>query len=263
MKRPKVIVINTASIDGKIAISPDSPLLFGDERWQVIEGWSPASESTGAYDQLKRIHSPQATLEGSGSFVPESAEPSPLPPFEGDALSLYEDYLPDDVVRREGHQGWFTAVDGRGRVRNWTKDGAAFGEEHVGWHLLVLVGRHTPPDYLAYLRHETIPYLVAGDGPVDLRLGLEKMLTKLGVTCVLSTAGGKLNSALLRAGLVDEVNVEFLPAIIGGRETPALFDSPALEPGERPGRLELISAQVQASGRLWARYRVVARGENV
>lgn len=260
MNKPKVVIINTASIDGKIAISPDSPLLFGDERWQAIEGWSPASESTGAYDQLKRIHSPQATLEGSGSFVSESAEPGPLPSLEGDAASLYEDYLPDDVVRREGHRGWFTAVDGRGRVRNWIKDGAVFGADHVGWHLLVLVGRHTPPDYLAYLQRESIPYLVAGGGPVDLHLGLEKLRTELGVTCVLSTAGGKLNGALLRAGLVDEVNVELLPAVIGGRETPALFDSPGLEPGETPIQLKLIAAQVQAEGRVWLRYRVVPKG---
>jgi riboflavin biosynthesis pyrimidine reductase len=260
MNKPKVVIINTASIDGKIAISPDSPLLFGDERWLAIEGWSPASESTGAYDQLKRIHSPQATLEGSGSFVPQSAEPRPLPPFEGDPESLYEDFLPVGIVNREGHRGWFTAVDGRGRVRNWIKDGAVFGEEHVGWHLLVLVGHHTPPDYLAYLQRESIPYLVAGGGPVDLHLGLEKLRTELGVTCVLSTAGGKLNGALLRAGLVDEVNVELLPAVIGGRGTPALFDSPGLEPCETPIQLKLIAAQVQAEGRVWLRYRVVPKG---
>jgi 2,5-diamino-6-(ribosylamino)-4(3H)-pyrimidinone 5'-phosphate reductase len=261
MNRPKVVIINTASVDGKIAASPDKPLLYGDDRWQAIEEWSPARESTGAYDQLKRIHNPQATLEGSGSFVPEAAKPDPLPPFEDDPEPLYEDFLPEKVVHREGHRGWFTAVDGRGRVRNWIKDGAVFGEAHIGWHLLVLAGRHTPPEYLAYLRRESIPYLVAGDGPVDLRLGLEKMHAKLGVTCVLSTAGGKLNGALLRAGLVDEVNVEFLPAVVGGRETPCLFDMAALEEDEGPTRLELMSAQVQAGGRVWARYRVV-QGED-
>jgi riboflavin biosynthesis pyrimidine reductase len=257
MSKPQVIIINSASLDGKLAISPDRPLLYGDERWQAIEEWSAAEGETSAYEQLKAIHKPQATLEGSGSFVPEGAEPDPLPPSEGDPLSLYEDFLPDEVVHRAGHRGWFVAVDGRGRVRNWIKDGAAFGADHVGWHLLVLVGYHTPPEYLAYLRRESIPYLVAGDGPVDLRLGLEKMREKLDVTCVLSTAGGRLNGALRRAGLVDEVNVEFLPALVGGRETPSLFDAPALQPDEWPTRLELISAQVQSAGRVWLRYRVI------
>jgi 2,5-diamino-6-(ribosylamino)-4(3H)-pyrimidinone 5'-phosphate reductase len=257
MKRPKVTIINSASLDGKLATSPDRPLLYGDERWQAIEEASPAIESTGAYEQIKRIHKPQATLEGSGSFVPEGIKPEPLPPVEGGPEALYDDFLPDAVVHRKDHQGWFTAVDGRGRVRNWIKDGAVFGEEHVGWHLLVLVGRHTPPEYLAYLQREAIPYLVAGDGPVNLRLGLEKMHEKLGVARLLSTAGGKLNGALLRAGLVDEVNVELLPAIIGGSDTPSLFDAPALKPDEWPTRLKLISTHVQSEGRVWLRYQVV------
>jgi riboflavin biosynthesis pyrimidine reductase len=261
MSKPQVIVINSASLDGKLAISPDRPLLYGDERWQAIEEWSAAEGESSAYEQLKAIHKPQATLEGRGSFVTADSEPEPLPPFEGDPAPLYEDFIPESVVHREGHRGWFTAVDGRGRVRNWIKDGAVFGAEHAGWHLLVLVGHHTPAAYLAYLQRESIPYLVAGDGPVDLRQSLEKMRKKLGVTCVLSTAGGRLNGALLRAGLVDEVNVEFLPAVIGGPETPSLFDSPLLKPDERPTRLELISVQKQAAGRVWLRYRVIQGGD--
>jgi 2,5-diamino-6-(ribosylamino)-4(3H)-pyrimidinone 5'-phosphate reductase len=257
MNKPKVVIINSASVDGRLAISPDRLLLYGDERWQAIEEWSAAEGESSAYEQLKAIHKPQATLEGSGSFVTADVEPEPLPPFEGDPAPLYEDFLPEAVVHREGHQGWFTAVDGRGRVRGWIKDGSVFGEDTVGWHLLVMVGRHTPPAYLAYLRREDIPYLVAGEGPVDLSLGLEKLQDRLGVTCVLSTAGGRLNGALLRAGLVDEVNVEFLPAIIGGLETPSLFDAPTLKSNEWPTRLKLISARVQSAGRIWLRYHVV------
>jgi 2,5-diamino-6-(ribosylamino)-4(3H)-pyrimidinone 5'-phosphate reductase len=257
MSKPQVIAINSASLDGKLAISSDRPLLYGDERWQAIEEWSAAEGEINAYEQLKAIHKPQATLEGSGSFVTDDVDPEPLPPFESDPTSLYEDFVPESIVHREGHRGWFTAVDGRGRVRNWIKDGAAFGADHEGWHLLVLVGHHTPAAYLAYLQRESIPYLVAGDGPVDLRLGLEKMQEKLGVTCILSTAGGRLNGALLRAGLVDEINVEFLPALIGGPETPSLFNSPPLKPDEWPIRLELLSVQEQAASRVWLRYRVI------
>jgi len=260
--RPKVVVINSASVDGRIAVSPDILLLYGDERWRAIEEWSNVRELGSAFEWLKLIHRPQATLEGSGSFVREDDQAEPLPRFDGDAESLCQDFLPCDVVDRPEHQGWFTAVDGRGRVRGWIKNGSAFGEDMAGWYLLVLVGRHTPPEYLAYLRRENIPYLVAGEGSVDLRLALEKMRSKLGVTCVLSTAGGKLNGALLRARLVDEINVELLPAVIGGHETPSLFDAPTLTPGEWPTRLELMSAQVQVGGRVWLRYRVV-REKNV
>ncbi len=60
-----------------------------------------------------------------------------------------------------------------------------------------------------------------------------------------------------RAGLVDEVNIQFLPAIIGGFDTPSLFAAPNLKADEAPTRLDLISAQVEAGGRVWLRYRVV------
>jgi 2,5-diamino-6-(ribosylamino)-4(3H)-pyrimidinone 5'-phosphate reductase len=259
MNRPQVVVFATASVDGRLTLAPDVLLLYGDERWPSTSG------SSMAYNWLLHTFKPQATLEGSSSFIPENATPEPLPPVDGDTDALYQDFLPEAVVRRPGHRGWFTAVDGRGRVRWAYKEYPS--EEWAGWHLLVLVGRHTPPEYLAYLRRETIPYLVAGEQVavkqaaakqrVDLGLALEKLKSSLGVTRVLSTAGGKLNGALLRAGLVDEVNIEFFPAIIGGLDTPSLFDAPALRPGEWPTRLKLLSVHCQAEERVWLRYQVV------
>jgi 2,5-diamino-6-(ribosylamino)-4(3H)-pyrimidinone 5'-phosphate reductase len=252
MSRPKVVTFNVASLDGRVAASRDRLLIRGDERWQAL------GEAGDAYRWLKSLHAPQASLEGSGSLVREEDEPAPLPPVEGDAAHLYDDYLPQSVTGRAGHRGWFTVVDGRGRVRNWIKDGGVFGEEWQGWHTLVLVCQATPAPYLAYLQREAIPYLVAGAERVDLSLALEKVGARLGVTTLLSTAAGRLNGALLRAGLVHEVNVELLPGIVGGMDTPSLFDSPALGPEEKPVRLELISALVAtggAGGQVWLRYR--------
>jgi 2,5-diamino-6-(ribosylamino)-4(3H)-pyrimidinone 5'-phosphate reductase len=263
MNAPSVVTLNTVSVDGRLAVSPEILLLHGDKRWQAMEEWGAVGKGMTAFDALKAIYKPQAMLEGSGSFVKEGGQPEPLPPFEGDPELLYQDYLPEAVVHRPGHRGWQTVVDGRGRVRWVYKDGAAFGEAWAGWYLLVCVGQHTPAAYLAYLRRQEIPYLVAGgeDGHVDLEQALEKMRSKLEVERVLSTAGGRLNGALMRAGLVDEVNVEFLPAVIGGLRAPSLFDSPDLKPDEWPIRLELISAQVQPGGRVWVRYLVTSDKE--
>jgi len=252
MDRPKVVVFNGASIDGRLAVSPGKLLLYGDERWEALGGQS----SFDLFGWLKTYHGVGATLEGSGSLVREDQAPNPLPSVEGDVESLYQDHLPQAVIQRPDHCGWFTVVDGRGRVRWGTRDGADYGEEWRGWYLLVWVGRHTPPEYLAYLRREGTPYLVSGEGRVDLGEAMRKMKALLGVECVLSTGGGRLNGALLRAGLIDEVNVEFLPALIGGVETPTLYDSPALGPDEPLTPLGLISCQVQSQGRVWLRYRV-------
>jgi riboflavin biosynthesis pyrimidine reductase len=254
--RPKVVVLNSASVDGKIAMSPDLPLLYGDERWEAIEG----DDRFNVFEWLKATHHTQATLEGSGSFVRQGEEPDGLAPIEGDFQELYQDFLPDRVVKREGHRGWFTVVDGRGRIRWMYKDGFP-DEAWRGWHLLVLTCSETPVEYLAYLRREAIPYLVAGKERVDLGQALEKMRSQLGVKSVLSTGGGKLNGALLREGLVDEINIEFLPAVIGGVETPSLFTSRELRAGEWPVQLRLISIHVQAGDQVWLRYEVEHRRE--
>jgi len=247
-------VLTSASVDGRVSIAPNVILFPSEPRWDSIAG------SSDLLEWMQFIHKPQAMLEGSRSFTKESEEPAPLPPVTGDPAPFYQDFLPEQIVNRPGHRGWFTAVDGQGRIRWQYKE---FPDEAWrGWYALTLVGRHTPVEYLAYLQRESIPYLVAGEGRVDLRLALEKMRSRLGVTSLLSTAGGRLNGALLRAGLVDEINVDFLPAVIGGFETPSLFDSPDLKPDEWPTRLKLIAAQVRQEGHVWLRYQVVPGSES-
>ncbi len=252
MDRPKVVTLAIASVDGRVAMSPGKLLLYGDERWSEVAGYESEVDK-----RLRAIHRPQAVLEGSGSFIADTESPEPLPHLaDGDPAKtrvLYEDYLPEAVVSRPDHRGWFTIVDSRGRIRWVYKEWP--GEEWQGWHLLVLVSKSTPAEYLAYLRRETIPYLVAGECRVDLRLALAKLAEKLHVSCVLSTGAARLNGALLREGLVDEVNVEVFPALIGGTNTPSLFDSPDMLDTEEPFRLELISAEVRPGGRVWLRYR--------
>ncbi|MBN2002267.1 MAG: dihydrofolate reductase family protein [Anaerolineae bacterium] len=250
--KPKLVVYGDVSLDGKLTMAPDVLLFFGDERWNAL------SKPGGSYEWVLSTHNPQAILEGSNSFVPSPYPAEPFPPATGDTGALYQDFLPESVVQNPANKLWFTVVDSRGRV-HWVYTGEPGKEApgSPGQHLLLLVARSTPAEYLVFLQSENVPYLVAGEEGVDLRLALEKMAAQLGVRCVLCTSPGKLGGALLRAGLVDEVNVDFFPAIIGGEDTPALFDTPALKPDEWPARLKLLSAQVLASGRVWLRYGVI------
>lgn len=248
MNRPKVIVHADASIDGRITLAPGVLLLYPQERWQAI---SPPSE---VFNWLKSTHQPDSYLEGSYSFLAEGEEPDPLPIYAGELSSLYQDFLPEAIVERPGKRGWFTAVDSRGRIRWLYKEYP--GEEWKGWYPLVLVCEQTPANYLSYLQCEMVPYLVAGKERVNLSQGLEKMARLLGIQTVLSTSPGKLGGALLRAGLVDELSLDFFPAIIGGTRTPSLFESPELLPDQLPTRLDLLSAHVNKDGRVWLRYQV-------
>ena len=120
--------------------------------------------------------------------------------------------------------------------------------------LIVLVARATPAEYLGFLRREGICYLVVGGRRVDLTAALRRMRERLGATCVVSTAGGGLNGALLAAGLVDELDLIVLPAAVGGLDTPSVFDGPALPEGASPTRLRLLSMHAEADGLLRLRY---------
>lgn len=248
--RPYIIVQVSTSVDGRMALGPNrtwwddladprckSPDKGNDALWREIEG------------NIHRLHKPQAELQGCGSFVKEGEALKPLPPFAGNPESLYQDFLPDAIVHRPDHKTWLVVVDGRGRLRTGYK-----GTETPGNHMLHLVSYGAPVEYLAFLQQEQIPYLIAGEPRVDLKSVMEKLKAILGVNSLRSTAGGKLNGALLRAGLVDEINIIFRPEIIGGFETPALFDSPDLQPDEWPTRLKLISVQARADGFVWLRY---------
>jgi riboflavin biosynthesis pyrimidine reductase len=257
MRRPYVVVHNVASVDGRVSLGASRTGFddVADERWQAI--WASDTSLDDSVRALVAEYDPQVLLEGSGSFVREGADGPPLPPVAGGMTDLHSDFLPSGVVSHAGRQGWFCVVDGRGRVRAGIREFPGWD----GWHTLHLVCESTPPEYLAFLRSREIPYLVAGLERVDLTEALRRLRADLGVKRIVCTAGSRLTGALLRAGLVDEVSLVFLPALIGGTETPTLFRGRELGETEWPCRLDLVSVCGESSGRVRVRYRVI-RGED-
>lgn len=253
MDRPRLVVHTVASVDGRVSLGVNRTGFedVGDPRWQAI--WASEIPLEENVRSLVSRYRPQVLLEGSGSFVKESEEPEPVPPYRDDPSGLYGDFLPDSVVKTPNRRGWFCAVDGRGRLRSGLKEFPGWD----GWHTLHLVSGSAPPEYLAFLRSREIPYLVAGRERVDLPLAMQKLKDSLGIDCVVCTAGSRLNGALIRAGLVDEISLVLLPAIIGGSATPTLFRSPDLGPEGQPVRLELLSVGGEPGGRVCLRYRVI------
>jgi len=237
---PRVIVYDIATADGRVALSPGR-LLMDDPRWPRY--------AEGGYATVWARHAPDALLEGAGTFVPPAAAPLEWP---AGATVEPGDYLPADIVAAAPR--WFAATDSRGRVR-WPFTELPLAQ-WAGTRLIVLVSKRTPAGYRAYLRSERIPYLVAGDDRVDLRAALATMRARLGVTTLVATCGGELGGALLRAGLVDQVEIEVVPLVAGGRTTPALFSSAELGDDEPPTRLRLMDTTTYADGRVLLSYAV-------
>jgi 2,5-diamino-6-(ribosylamino)-4(3H)-pyrimidinone 5'-phosphate reductase len=104
---------------------------------------------------------------------------------------------------------------------------------------------------------ESIPYLVVGDERVDLAMALLRLNESLGVETVISEGAGRLNGALLRAGLIDDLHLEIAPIVIGGSATPSLFDGADLMPDQIPARFELVSVAERPEGRVRIHYRAL------
>ncbi|WP_410786822.1 dihydrofolate reductase family protein [Kribbella sp. C-35] len=242
-KRPRVVVSVGASVDGKVALTRNALLMHppSSELWGSMTPEAPDSVAIDVIEVVRQQYGCNALLEGSGSLVSEEEIPGELPSYDGDPAGLYEHFLPPDVIeQRSPSHMWFTVVDSRGRVR-WT-------ERHEGWDALVLVARSTPADYLGYLRREGICYLVVGEERVDLSRAVAAMGSELGIRCIVSTAGGGLNGALLRADLIDELHLTLAPALVGGLGTPSIMDGSPLAVGQPPTRVQLLSAQTDSAG---------------
>jgi 2,5-diamino-6-(ribosylamino)-4(3H)-pyrimidinone 5'-phosphate reductase len=244
-----VIVSVIATVDGRVTLSR-TERLFDDgpnQRW--TGAWPPdvADLLARRAAAIEQRH-PTVVLEGSGTFVADDAGTLDLPDPREPADVLLTDFLPSRGTR------WFAVVDARGRIA-WTHTGD--GQTS----LLVIASRNTPLPYLARLRQQRIPYLLAGTHQVDLTHALAKVRTQLGATCLVSEAGGGLNGALLRAGLVDELHIITIPALIGGRGTPSIMDGPPLEPGSLPQPLRAKDVQVGRHGTIWAHYEIVPSRE--
>ncbi len=122
--------------------------------------------------------------------------------------------------------------------------------------MLHLVSYDVSPEYLSFLRKKGIPYLISGEDRVDLEDVLRKMKSTLNIDTILTSSGGRLAGALIRNNILDEVNMRFNPVVIGGFETPSLFNAPELKKDQWPIKLLHISTQVKASGHLLVRYKV-------
>jgi riboflavin biosynthesis pyrimidine reductase len=234
----QLVTFSIASLDGRIAVSGSTPAWL-DSTWKPLEHFEPVD--------VMALHKARLSLEGSNSFTARSAGPADFGDYAGRKVPG-GDFLPSSL---RSHQGrWLVVVDSRARVR-WTTF------EMRGTKLAVLLAAATPGPYRAFLREHGVPYFEAGLERVDLSAALARLAAVFAVSGIISDAGGVLNGALLRAGLVDEVDVQFLPAIVGQARAPAIFEGFDLGTLGAPALLELVSAEARPDGSIFTRYTVL------
>lgn len=233
----RLVTFNVASVDGRIAISPATPSWL-DARWKPLGRFE-------TVDALA-LHGARLSLEGSNSFTGRDAPEANFDDHAG-ARVPGGDFLPASLRTHPGR--WLVAIDSRARIR-WTTN------EMEGTRLAVLLSGKTPATYRRFLREHDVPYLEAGEDRVDLARALRRLGEAFGVDCVVSTAGGVLNGVLLRSGLVDEIDIQFLPVVVGRAEAPAVFEG--FDPGTLGSTrdLELISAETRPDTSVFVRYAV-------
>src|SRR5262249_39028831 len=125
-----------------------------------------------------------------------------------------------------------------------------------GDHVVAVLTEQVSPAYLAFLQAQQGSYLFAGTQTLDLPTAPAKRADVLRVQTLLLEGGGKLNGAMLQAGLIDEISLLLTPIADGTRGTPTLFDSWAQTVRAHSAvRLTLQATEQCTDGIVWLRYR--------
>ena len=231
----RLVTFNISSLDGRIAVSPSTPAWL-DPRWKPFDAFEPVD--------VMALHETRVSLQGSNSFASRTADRANFDDHEGHEVPD-GDFLPGSLSDHKGR--WTLVLDSRARVR-WTIT------QQGGTRIAVLLAATTPRPYKAFLRQSGVPYLEVGAEHVDLRAALRRVEEVFTPSAVVSDAGGILNGALLRAGLVDEVDLQLLPGIVGRATAPAAFEGFDLGGSDRPKLLRTMSAEPRPDGSVFIRY---------
>jgi 2,5-diamino-6-(ribosylamino)-4(3H)-pyrimidinone 5'-phosphate reductase len=234
----RLITFNVASIDGRIGVSRSTPSWL-DTRWKPLDRFEPVD--------VLSLHGARVSLQGSNSFAARDAPPAFVDDHP-EASVPAGDFLPPQLHTHSGR--WIVVIDSHARVR-WTTF------EMDDTKLAVLLSRTTPAAYRLFLQEHDVPYFEVGQVQVDLGQALHRLGEVFREDCIVSDAGGVLNGALLRAGLVDEIDIQFLPAVIGIAEAPTIFEGYDFGTSSNIRDLQLISAESRPDGSTFIRYAVL------
>jgi len=153
----------------------------------------------------------------------------------------------DHFAVRDADQ-YAVSIDPHGKVA-WKKNTA------LDSHVVEVLTEGVPDDYLAYLQSIQVSYIFGGKTEIDLAHVIDVLQRELGTERLIVEGGPHVSGAFVNAGLVDEVSVLILPLVDGRSDHPGSFEIP-MQAWKKPAYLTLSSAEPQADGAVWLRYRV-------
>ena len=226
--RPRVICHMMTSLDGRI----------------VTTGWPLTPEERRQYELVHTSYEPDGWLCGRVTMEPFAKRMR----SDAEVAREHAGSAPREDFRAPGDFDSFAvAVDPSGRLA-WESN------DIDGDHVVTILSERVSDEYLAFLRERGVSYVLAGADEIDFQLALEKVRARFGVRRLMLEGGGKINAALLHAGLIDEVSVLVAPVADGREGTPALFDIDAR--AAAPRRLALEAIERRSDDMLWLRYHV-------
>lgn len=222
--KPRVILHNAVSVDGRLTGFPVDP---------------------GIYYELAGRFKEDVTLAGSRTLL-ESPQ--------GEILGREPAEIPDPpAVDPRDPRPILAVPDSLDRIKNW-----AYLRTLPYWRdVLALSTSEAPAGQIERFHRQGIPYFLAGRIRVDLAASLASIGAKFGAQTVRVDGGGRLNGALLRAGLVDEISLLVHPFCVGGHNPRTIFETEDTAALNGSLVLKLAGNETLAGGLVWLRYAVV------
>lgn len=232
--RPRIICHLVSSIDGRL----------------LADRWTPSDAGPNVGAVSIRHERLGARLAADGFIVGRSSLEALSFVMAGDAKSGARRSPIAHIAARKGRT-LAVVIDPDGKLHYGKNDAE-------GSHIVAVLAERVPDDYLAELRAVGVSYLFAGVDGCDLWGALEQIGEIFCVDTFLLEGGGRLNSAFMNAGLIDEISLLVCPVIDGlpgGLNTweyaGTVEDSPVASRS-----LRHVTTETLGGGMVWLRYEV-------
>lgn len=232
--RPKIICHMMSTIEGKIT---------SGESVDILDDYFPL------YTKIEDMLSVKAWMCGRVTMqMFTTVKSTPLP----QRTSSIDD---QDFLTPFSGSHFMFGVDTKGLLR-WDKNTIKLSNIEKPLHLVIIVTKSTPKEYLAHLREQHISYLVAGDNEINFQQLFISIKEKFHIDTLLLEGGGLLNGSVMAGDFVDEISLLLTPIVVNRTKAPSLFERKVEEPIDIT-KYKLTYVEKMEKDVVWLRYKKV------